>query len=61
MAAITITMILEPSYCFSSNHVGYESWTIKKAERWKIDAFEHGVGEDSWEFLGLQEDPPSPS
>ena len=25
---------------------GYESWTIKKAER-RIDAFECGVGEDS--------------
>ena len=29
------------SYGFSSNHVhGYESWTIKKAECQKIDAFE---------------------
>ena len=26
---------------------GYESWTIKKAEHHKIDAFELGVGEDS--------------
>ena len=26
---------------------GYESWTIKKAERKRIDAFELGVGEDS--------------
>ena len=24
-----------------------ESWTIKKAEHWRIDAFERGVGEDS--------------
>ena len=38
---------------------GRESWTIKKAEHWKIDAFELGVGEDSWEFLGLQGDPTS--
>ena len=38
-----------------------ESWTIKKAERWKIDAFNCGVGEDSWEYLGLQADPTSPS
>ena len=26
---------------------GYESWTVKKAERRRIDAFECGVGEDS--------------
>ena len=26
---------------------GCESWTIKKAERKRIDAFELGVGEDS--------------
>ena len=33
---------------------GCKSWTIKKAERRRIDAFELGVGEDSWESLGLQ-------
>ena len=27
-------------YCFSSSHVGCESWTIKKAERRRICAFE---------------------
>ena len=26
---------------------GWESWTIKKAEHQRIDAFELGVGEDS--------------
>ena len=26
---------------------GCESWTLKKAERRRIDAFERGVGEDS--------------
>ena len=26
---------------------GCESWTIRKAESRRIDAFEHGVGEDS--------------
>ena len=31
-----------------------EGWTIKKAECRKIDALNHGVGEDSWELLGLQ-------
>ena len=29
----------------------YESWTIKKAEHWKIDAFDLRVIEDSWESL----------
>ena len=28
------------SYGFSSSHDGCESWTIKKAEQWRIDAFE---------------------
>ena len=32
-----------------------------KAEHQRIDAFECGVGEDSWESLGLQTDPTSPS
>ena len=40
---------------------GCESWTIKKAEHWTIDVFELWVGEDSWESLGLQGDPTSPS
>ena len=31
-----------------------ESWTIKKAERQRIDVLNCGVGEDSWESLGLQ-------
>ena len=26
---------------------GCESWTVKKAECWRIDVFKHGVGEDS--------------
>ena len=38
-----------------------ESWTIKKAEHRRIDAFELCVGEESWESLGLQGDPTSPS
>ena len=35
-----------------------ESWTIKKAEPWRIDAFELwccGVADDSWESLGLKQ------
>ena len=35
-----------------------ESWTVKKAERWRIDASNR---EDTWESLGLQGDPKSPS
>ena len=31
-----------------------ESWTIKKAECQRTDAFVRGVGEDSQESLGLQ-------
>ena len=33
---------------------GCESWTIKKAECQRIDAFNCVAGEDSWESLGLQ-------
>ena len=29
---------------------GCERWTIKKAEHWRIDAFELWFGEDSWEI-----------
>ena len=38
-----------------------ESWTIKKFEHRRIDAFELWFVEDSWESLGLQGDPTSPS
>ena len=31
---------------------GCESWTIKMAEHWRINALNCGVGEDSWESLG---------
>ena len=40
---------------------GLESWTIKKAEHQRIDAFALCFGEDSRESLGLQGDPTSPS
>ena len=40
---------------------GCESWTVKKAERRRIDSLNCGVWEDSWESLGLQGDPTSPS
>ena len=35
---------------------GCESWTIMKALHQRIDAFEFGAGEDSWESLGQQGD-----
>ena len=38
-----------------------ESCTIKKAEHWRIDAFELWCWRDSWESLGLQGDQTSPS
>ena len=40
---------------------GCDSWAIKKAECRRIDAFEKHVEEDSWESLGLQGVPTSPS
>ena len=40
---------------------GCESWTIKKAERRRIDALNCGGGEDSGECLGLQGDQTSQS
>ena len=39
---------------------GCESWTIKKAERCRMMLLKCGVGEDFWEFLGVQGDPTSP-
>ena len=40
---------------------GYESWTIKKAERQRIDAFELWCWRRLLRVLGLQEDPINPS
>ena len=39
---------------------GCESWTVKKAEHQRIDV-NCGIGEDSWESLGLQGHPTSVS
>ena len=41
-------------YCWSR----CESWTIKKAEHWRIDGFECGAGEDPWESLDNKETKP---
>ena len=40
---------------------GCEIWAIKKDKHQRIDALHCSVGEDSWESLGLQGDPTSPS
>ena len=40
---------------------GCDNWTVKKAESWKIDAFELWCWRSLWESLGLQGDPTSPS
>ena len=48
------------SYGFLVVMYGCESWTIKKAELWRIDVLNCDVGEFSWESLGLQGDPTSP-
>ena len=39
---------------------GCESWTVKKADAEELMLLNCGVGEDSWESLGLQGDPTSP-
>ena len=51
-------------YGFSSGHYGCESWTVKKAEHRRIDAFElwcwrrllrvpvHSKGDQPWVFIG---------
>ena len=49
------------SYGFPVVMYGWESWTIKKAEHWRIDALNCGVGGDFWDSLGLQGDLISPS
>ena len=46
---------------FSSSYVRMWEWTIKKAECQRIELLNCDVGEDSWESLGLQGDPTSPS
>ena len=38
---------LDKAMAFPVVTYGCESWTVKKAERQRIDAFECGVGEDS--------------
>ena len=44
---ILLTKGLVKALVFPVVMYGYESWTIKKAENQRIDAFNCGVGEDS--------------
>ena len=54
------------SFGFSSSHVWMweldykESWAPKNCSK-ELMLLNYGVGEDSWESLGLQGDPTSPS
>ena len=58
---LSTQVLLVKAMVFPVVMYGCESWTVKKAERRRIDAFDCGVGEDSCESLGLQGDPISPS
>ena len=51
--ALSTKVCLERLWFFPVVMYGCESRTIKKAECQRIDAFNCGVGEDSWESLGL--------
>ena len=46
------------SYGFSNCHVWVWELDYKESWAWRIDALNCGVGEDSWESLGLQGDHP---
>ena len=50
--ALSTNVCLVKAMVFPVVVYGCESWTIKKAEHRRIDAFECGIGEDSWESLG---------
>ena len=38
---------------------GCESWAVKKTEQEELMLLNCGIGEDSWESLGLRGDPTS--
>ena len=59
--ALPTKVCLVKAMVFPAVIYGCESWTIKKAECWGFDAFDCGVGDDSWESLGLQGDQTSQS
>ena len=53
---LQIKVCLVKAMVFLAVMYGCESWTVKKAEGWRTDAFELCVAEDSCEPLGLQGD-----
>ena len=57
--SLPIKVCLVKAMVFLVVMFGCGSWTIKGAERQRINAFELGVGEDSCESLGLQGYPTS--
>ena len=58
---LTTKVCLVKAMVFPVVMYGCESWTVKKAEHRRIDAFELWCGEDSCESLGLQGDRTSES
>ena len=59
--ALTTEVRLVKAMVFPVVMYGCESWSIKKAEPKEFMPLNCGVGEDSWESLGLQRDQTSPS
>ena len=56
---LSIKVSLVKAMVFPVVTYGCESWTVKKAKHRGIEILNWGVGEDSWESLGLQGDPQS--
>ena len=54
-------VLLVKAMVFPVAMYGCQSWAIKKAESWRFDVLNCGVGEDSWEPLGQQGNPTSQS
>ena len=50
---LPIKVCLVKAMVFPVIMYGCDSWTVKKAERRTMDSLNCGVGEDSWESLGL--------
>ena len=59
--ALSTKVCLVKAMVFPLVMYGCESWTIKKASAEELMLFNCGIGEDSWESLGLQGDTTSPS
>ena len=57
----TKVLLVKVTFFFPVAMQACVGWTIKKAENQRIDTLNCGVGENSWESLGLQGDQTSPS